>query len=419
MLGGRSNLPRVTLAPNEDNSGVAIDGAGEMLGLVRDGRAATRADLVQLTGLARSTVSQRVDALLARGYLVAAEASTSSGGRPPTILGFNAGRGLVLAVDLGATGCRIALTDLEASVLVEEVHRLDVGQDPDSTLGWIEGRLDGLLETAGRDREELFAAGIGIPAPVDYIVGRPVSPPLMPGWNDYPLGERLGERLDCPVLVDNDANVMALGEHRLNWAGVDHLLFIKASTGIGCGIIAGGQVYRGGDGAAGDIGHFPVPGGADRLCRCGQRGCLEALASGAALAAQLTEQGLPVSGAREVMALVQEGEPHAIAATRQAGRDIGAVLASVVDFFNPEVIVFGGTIADAGEDFLAGAREAVYRRSPPLATRDLTIAPSSALARAGVVGSAMMAIEHILDPGTIDAELAAATTRLSNRPATP
>jgi predicted NBD/HSP70 family sugar kinase len=394
------------LTAHEDNCSVAIDGAGEMLGLVREGRATTRAELVQLTGLARSTVSQRVDALLASAYLVGQEGNSSSGGRPPTILGFNAGRGLILAVDLGATGCRIALTDLEARVLEEEVHQLDVGEDPDSTLAWIEGRLDVLLEATGHGREELLAAGIGIPAPVDHEVGRPVSPPLMPGWNDFPIGDKLGQRLHCPVLVDNDANVMALGEHRLHWAEVEHLLFIKASTGIGCGIIASGQVYRGGDGAAGDIGHVRVP-GSDRLCACGQRGCLEALASGTALAAQLSEQGLAASGAREVMSLVKEGEPRAIAATRQAGRDIGAALASVVNFFNPEVIVFGGTIADAGEDFLAGAREEVYRRSPPLATRDLKIASSSALARSGVVGSAVMAIERVLDPAAIDAELAA------------
>ncbi len=405
MPGAPSKLRADALPPHEDSSGLAVDGAGKMLALIRERRATTRAELVELTGLARSTVALRVDALLRLGYLRAEELASSSGGRPPTVLSLNPALGCVLAADFGATRAHLALCDLETGILAEQSHETGVGSDPVRLLTWLRDRLGELRAEAGTSAGELLAVGLGIPAPVDVASGRPVNPPLMPGWNDFPVAEWLTGELGVPALVDNDANVMALGEHRLNWSETDDLVFVKVATGIGCGIIARGEVFRGAAGAAGDLGHVRAAGGGEVLCACGQRGCLEAIASGPALAAALGQRGVEASGARGVAELIRSGEPQAVAAARDAGREIGGVLATIVNFFNPAAVVFGGEIPDASEDLLAGVREAVYRRSLPLATRGLDVTHSAGGHRAGIIGAAVMAIDRVLDPGAVDVML--------------
>ncbi|HVO55052.1 MAG TPA: ROK family protein [Solirubrobacterales bacterium] len=390
---------------SEHSHGLAVAGAGEMLALVREGRATTRAELVEETGLARSTVAQRVDALVQTRHLRAEQLASSSGGRPPTVLALNERLGHVLAVDLGATAAHLALCDLGAEILAEQTHPLEVERGPEEVLGWLVERFGELCLQAGCGEAELLAVGLGIPAPVDFAAGRAISPPIMPGWSDFPVADWLRERLEVPVLVDNDANVMALGEYRLNWAEERDLLFVKVATGIGCGIIAAGEVYRGAEGAAGDIGHVRCHAAGERICGCGQRGCLEALAGGRALAAELSAVGVHADSAREVAAALLAAEPRAVALARDAGREIGEVLASIVNFFNPSTIVVGGTIADASEDLLAGVREAVYRRSLPLATRRLEISRSFGAERAGVIGAAVMAIDRYLRPEAVDARL--------------
>jgi len=390
-----------------DSSGAAGVGPGALLRLVREGRAFTRAELVEQTGLARSTVSQRVDALLAHGLLVSAGAQSSTGGRPATVLAFNAGLGVVLAADVGATRCHAAVTDLDATVLAELTEEIAVADGPDAILPWLVGRFDELLALTGRDRADVRAAGVGLPAPVEFGTGRPVNPPIMPGWNDVPVAERLHDELGVPVLVDNDVNVMALGEHRLALSQTEHLLFVKAGTGIGCGIVVGGELYRGADGAAGVLGHIRAPRAEGLPCTCGNSGCLETIAGGNALAAALTAAGVPAANVHDVAARLHDGDRTAIALVRDAGRDIGDVLAAIVDFLNPSIIVFGGEIADAGDELIAGVRSVVYERSQPLATRRLAIGHSAAGVRAGVVGAAVMAIEHILAPAAVDEALGA------------
>ena len=390
-----------------DSSAAAAPGAGRMLQLVREGRATTRAELVELTGLARSTVSQRVDALLAEGLLVAVRTSTSTGGRPPTVLAFNAGLGVVLAAEIGVTRCHVAVTDLDANVLAEAIEPVAAADGPDALLPWLVARFDALLAQAGRRREDVRGAGVGLPAAVAFATGR-AADPTMPSWNDVPVAERLREALGAPVLVDNDVNVMALGEHRLNWPATDHLLFVKAGTGIGCGIVAAGEVHRGAGGAAGELSHMRAPGAEGLPCTCGNTGCLEAVAGGVAIAAALSAAGVPAADVHDVTARLREGDRTALSLVRQAGRDVGDVLASLVEFFNPAVIVFGGELADASDELLAGAREVVYQRSLPLATRDLAIVHSADGSRAGVVGAAVLAIEHVLAPAAIDEALAPA-----------
>lgn len=383
--------------------------AGVLFQLVRAGEATSRADLARTTGLARSTVSQRVDALLGLGLLVEEGGGPSTGGRPPTRLAFDAASGVVLCADLGATHCRLAVSDLDGAVLAELPGERAIADGPDAVLGWVHERFADLLDECGCSPQDVRGIGVGLPGPVEFAAGRAVSPPIMPGWDGVAVPDHFASRFPgAPVLVDNDVNVMALGEHWANWRhAVDDLLFVKVATGIGCGIVSGGALHRGADGAAGDIGHVQVPDAGDELCRCGNRGCVEAVASGGAIARQLRAIGIEAHNSRDVVALVRAGNPQAVTLVRQAGRLIGEVLAEAVNFFNPAVIVLGGDMALAYEQLIAGVREVVYRRSTALATRNLEVVPSRLDDRAGVIGCAVMVIEQILSRDAIDAALAA------------
>lgn len=379
---------------------------GEILHLVREGQALSRADLARATGLARSTISQRVEALIAHGLLRESGESSSTGGRPPTRLEFNARGGVVLAADLGATHCRLAVTDLAGEVLAERGTGLAIAQGPDKILPWVLDQFDELLREAGHKRGEVRGVGIGVPGPVEFEAGRVVSPPIMPGWDGVLIPERVRRRFPVPILVDNDVNVMALGEYGSVWRDrVDDLLFIKVATGIGCGIVARGRIHRGAQGTAGDIGHIQVSDHAGELCQCGNVGCVEAVASGSALASQLEALGQPARYSRDVVALAREGQQDAVRLVRAAGRRLGEVLAGVVNFFNPAVIVMGGSLAQAHEHLFAGVREVVHRRSTPLAARNLQIVASSLGDRAGVIGCAFTVLDKVLSPAAVDATL--------------
>ena len=224
----------------------------------------------------------------------------------------------------------------------------------------------------------------------------------MPGWDRFDIPGYVQRTFDVPVLVDNDVNILALGEHATMWPHVDDLIFVKVSTGIGAGIIAGGQLQRGAQGSAGDMGHVQVPSGAGSSREPGDERDLEALASGSALATALRDAGHEAHSPADVIDLVRSGDAAAIEATRQAGRDVGEVLATVVNLLNPSIIVLGGSIARAGEHLLAGVREVVYRRSIPLATQHLAIVQSQAGDRAAVLGAAIMVAREVLSPANVD-----------------
>jgi predicted NBD/HSP70 family sugar kinase len=379
--------------------------AGFLLKLIREEVAVTRADLARVTGLSRSTVAQRVDALLAKGLVYDTGGSVSTGGRPPAVLAFNRDAGVVLVADLGATHSRVAVSDLAGTPLAERASDLEIGLGPEAVLAWLDERFAELLGEVGRSQEEVRGIGVGVPGPVEFGSGRPVNPPIMPGWDDFPIPEWFADRYSAPVLVDNDVNIMARGEHWTHWRETDHLLLIKVGTGIGCGIVADGHIHRGARGAAGDIGHIRATTDEEVVCRCGNVGCLEAIAGGQALADRLTAQGTDAARSRDVVRLVRSGDAGAIRMVRDAGRTLGEVLAGTVNFFNPAVIVLGGDIAEAHAQLLAGVREGIFSRSLPLATRDLRIVPSRLGDRAGVIGAATMAIEHVLSPDAVDRAL--------------
>lgn len=381
---------------------------GELLALIRDGRARTRAELARLTGMSRSTVTQRIDALLATNLVYEAGEAPSSGGRPPQTLAFNRDAGVVLVADLGATHCRLAIANLSGDILGERADDLDIARGPDEVMAHVRDRFDELVAESGHDPGHVRGIGVGLPGPVESSVGRAVSPPIMPGWDGVAVPSLLQPTPPVPVLVDNDVNIMALGEYWTHWRGrVDDLLFVKVGTGIGSGIVANGSIYRGHNGAAGDMGHVQVAAADDVLCRCGNRGCLEAVAGGAALARQLTDLGTPAADAREVARRAMAGDPTANRLVRSAGRLIGEVLAGAVNLLNPGAIVLGGDVSLAANQLVAGVRERIYERSTVLATHDLRIEQTELGDRAGVVGAAVMVIETILMPSAVDAAIGA------------
>ncbi|MGY1856963.1 ROK family protein [Modestobacter sp. SYSU DS0290] len=375
--------------------------AGALLRHVRTGRARSRAELVALTGAARNTVSARVDQLIAANLLEEGGRGWSTGGRPPTLLRFNSRAGCVLAVDLGVTSVDVAVTDLSAQILATVGHPIDIGEGPGPVLAEVDRLAQQVLAEAGLTTGDVCAIGIGVPGPVEFSTGRPVHPPIMPGWHDFSIPGAFA-RYGCPVFADNDVNVMALGE--MGIAGSDEdVLVVKVGTGIGCGIVVDGQIYRGAQGSAGDIGHISVapPRGRSVLCRCGNENCLEAIAGGGALLRDAIAAGLPATTTRELVQLAAHGDGPALELVRNAGRTIGTVLASLVNFFNPHRIVMTGGVAQAGPPLLAGIREAVYGRSLPLAARALEITVSDAPDLSGRLGAALMAIEGFLDEDSV------------------
>jgi len=373
-------------------------GVSELFQLLRDGAPRTRAQLAKATGLARSTVAARVDELMRSGLITPVADAASTGGRPPSQFALNPAARLVLAADIGASHATVAVLDLAATVLAERTEPLDVALGPERVLTRVVELAQDLLAESGRGLVDVGAVGIGVPGPVEHSTGRPVNPPIMPGWDRFDVPGWMAQHLDVPVLVDNDVNIMALGERTRAWPGVEHLVYVKVATGIGAGVISGGRLVRGAQGVAGDIGHVRVARGSDVPCTCGNRGCLEALASGPAIARELRAMGIDAASGNDVVDLVKHGNIDAIQAVRQAGRDIGEVLTACVSLMNPSVIAIGGSMSRVGEHLIAGVREVVYTRSTPLATEHLAIVQSAAADHAAVLGAGILAIDHALSP---------------------
>ena len=390
---GRSSFDAGTLA------------ASDVLRILADGRPRTRGELAETLGLARATVALRIDPLVGAGLLGSLLDAPSTGGRPPSRLTLRAGSRLVLAADLGATRGRVALTDLAGLVLASRSRAIAITEGPERVLSWVLDAVDALALDLGRPLGDIAAVGMGLPGPVDHGSGRPAQPPQMPGWDGYDVPARLQARLPVPVLVDNDVNIMARGERAIAWPEVDDFVFVKVATGIGAGIISGGILQRGAQSIAGHIGHLPVARAAAVRCGCGNTGCVTAVASGGAVADRLRAEGVPAHESADVADLVLAGDERAIAAVRQAGLDLGDVLVACTGFVNPAVIAVGGSLARSGEPLLDGIREVLRARAMPLAARSLVVAESRTGRDAGVIGAALMAVEHLFSPRGVAALL--------------
>ena len=361
--------------------------------LVASGLATSRSDLARVTGLARSTVSQHLAPLLRMNLISEREAEPAARGRPPTVLSLNPQAGVILVADIGAAHGRLGVADFGQHFLAERPIATNVARGPEPVLADVRREFHSLLKELDIAAERVRLIVLGLPAPIDFASGAPIHPPIMPGWDNHPVPNAFKDDFAAQVLVDNDVNLMALGEARCRPASQCPILYVKVSTGIGCGIVTHeGLLHRGADGAAGDIGHVRMP-DHEEICRCGNVGCIEAFASFGAILRKL--------GIDENAPAARPDDPSTAkiaSMVRSAAGDVGELVAMLVHFFNPNVIVLGGRMTEFGVEMLAGVRSVVYRRALPLATRKLSIELSTLGKRAGIIGGVVLGVEHVLSP---------------------
>jgi predicted NBD/HSP70 family sugar kinase len=358
---------------------------------------ASRAELARVTGLSRTTVATLVSDLQERGLVVERPELERDGrpagkGRPPVLLGLDPSAGAAVGVGYDHRHIRVAVADLSSTVLGEREQELDVDHEATAALDAAAGMLDELLDSLGMERDQVVGAGMGLPGPIDRETGTVGSTVIMPGWVGLEPRRELAGRLGVHVEVDNDANLGALGEVLFGAArGLGDVVYVKVAAGIGAGLVLDGNVYRGARGEAGELGHVQArPEGA--VCRCGNRGCLETIASAPALVELLRATHGPDLTVRDLLDLVAAGDRAATRVVDDAGRAIGRVLADLCDLLNPEAIVVGGDLAAAGEPFLGAIRQAIDRRALPSAAEAVDVRPGLLGERAEVLGALALVI---------------------------
>jgi len=379
---------------------------------IRKHRALTKSELVELTDFSRSKIAGCVNTLLEKEMLTKDGLGDNTGGRRSILYTFNGNKGLLLGADIGATSIDLIITDLNRKVLARYAEAALVSDGPIKILDRINVLFNELLIKYGLSNRAILAYGIGVPGPVNFREGMVISPPIMPGWDQFPIIDYLqGSWPETNIIIDNDVNIMALGEYnkRKN-KDRKNMIFIKIGSGIGAGIILDGEIYRGSSGCAGDIGHICVDKNGP-ICPCGNRGCLEVMAGGIAIAelamtaakegqSTILKKYLDKNGgiltAFDVGVASREGDKTSIEIIRESGRIIGEVLAVMVNIYNPGMIVIGGGVSKLGNLLLSSIRQAVLKRSLPLATKDLPIVFSPIIEDAGVIGAMNLALDQLI-----------------------
>ena len=382
----------------------------DVLALFREHGELSRTDVINISGLSRSTVNQRLTSLHDGGLITPIGGGESTGGRPSSRFAFNVNRAVILTADIGATGLIVAVCDLAGKPLMHKTALMNVWEGPELVLQEVTDCMDEL-----RGDLTVWGIGISVPGPVEFKAGRVVNPPIMTGWDRFEIAGWFTSRYGVPVIVENDANARAVAEAR--FAQDDNLISLKLGTGIGSGLVFNGQIIRGNEGAAGDIGHTraAIAEGASPLqCRCGNVGCVEAYAGGWALSRDLEDLGIHVSGVSEIIDLVRLGDRDAVRLVRQSGRVLGDAIAVLVSILNPSQIVISGQLSECDEVLLSGIRERIYQRTTPLTTRNLRLRVSELGEFAGVTGLALITIDHIFGSDSIE-DLLTRTTRNSTR----
>ena len=364
----------------------------------------SRADLAEKMGLTRAAVSLIAKELLDSGVIQEAETRTVPSGRPPVTLEINPKLGMVGAIDMGASHMSVGVADFTAHILQECEVPLDIKDGPKDCLAKAHHHFLKLLESQGLSISDISAVGVGVPGPVITEAGMVVAPPIMPGWDRYPIRATLEKKWGCPVTLNNDAELGALGE----WAygagrGEKNIAYIKVGSGIGAGLILNQQIYGGTRGAAGEIGHLTIDENGP-LCNCGNHGCLEAFASGHAIAEQgnlllqsgkrtlLSDLGREKITAHEVAEAARRGDLHAQEILRRSGTFIGIAIAGLINLFNPSIVIIGGGVAQVGDLLTAPIRQAVRERAMRASEQSVRITTAMLGRRSLLMGATVQAI---------------------------
>ncbi|MTB72118.1 ROK family protein [Arsenicicoccus sp. MKL-02] len=350
----------------------------------------TQASLARATGLSPATVSNLVRMLAEDGQVVTGT-TTANGRRAVEVSLAEQHRSVAAGIDVGRRHVRLLLVAEDGEVLAESFEGLPVGHSLQACFALVEELLDRALAEVSLERADLVGAGVGIPGPIDARTGLVGHAALLPEWVGLHVRQALEDHLQLPVTVDNDANLGALAEAR--WgahAGVPDLAYVKVASGIGAGLILGGQLHRGHIGITGEIGHLQVS-SFGQVCRCGNRGCLETVAAVPTLLAGLEASVGRTPRTSELLQLVQSGDLAALRVLEDAGLVLGQVLGGLCNLLNPAVIVLGGPLMPVGDLLLAAVRRGLERATTPVVAAATTVTLESFGARAEALGAAAVA----------------------------
>ena len=378
--------------------------------LLRAGAPLTRATLGEQLRLSRNVLGAELRRLASLGLIEEHGTDPSNGGRPSRRLQVPRSAGLIAAIDIGGTSIDVALTTLTSELVAYVAVPATLADGPDRVLSRAFELVEGLVVEYGIEEGAIRAVGIGLPGPVGEDGGAS-APPIPDAWSDYPIRRAASERLGAPTFVENDANVMALGEHLRGAArGVENFVLVKVGMGIGAGIVSEGRLVRGAAGGAGELGHVVVAPESGVVCTCGNVGCLQAfvgapgivraaeqaVAEGRSPALAAIRERRGALDAADVALAAGQADPAAVAIVRDAGRLLGSALADAVSLLNPAMVVLAGGVIGLGDAFLAEIRTTVYRRSLPLATRNLPILRTALGQHVGVVGASVLGARGVL-----------------------
>jgi predicted NBD/HSP70 family sugar kinase len=369
-------------------------GSGVVLGLIRSGTATTRSDLIDQLGWSRITLAKRLDELMLASIVVSVGQLDSRGGRPPEEFAVNPHAGLLLAMDIGGSHTRLAITDLVSTILSEDEADIGLSEGPAEIFEWAGQVFDHMLDRLGKTRADVVGIGVGVPGPVDFQTGRLAAPQVDAQWEGVLVKDYFAGRYENAVFaVDRDVNIMALAEARRGWTEYRDVVVLKAGIGIGLAFVLDGAIYHGSRGGAGDLSQVRADGGRTER--------LETIASGAVIRRELLRRGYTVRTSNDIVGLANDGDPEVLRLIGETGTAIGQSLAYVVGLLNPQAVVIGGNLAQADEPFLGAIRDAIHAGARDFALQDLIVEKSRLGHAAGVAGASLIAQDALFEADRI------------------